>query len=315
MGVLVSVVLPTFCGAEYVGEAIRSARRQSLTDLEIIVVDDGSTDCTLDAVRHAAENDSRVRIVRFPSNRGVSAARNAAIDRASGSWIALLDDDDRWQPERLERLVHAGLDRVADVVADNLLVLADDAPATLAFPRERMSRQKPVDVTEFVETDQPGWGMRASGFIHPIIRRSFLEVHKLRFDPQLSCGEDFHLYLRALVRGARMIYVDAAYYEYRLRARTIDDEAAVARLENVRRASTALRHDARTFGRWDVIRALERRARAFEAHHSYSLLSGAMRERRFTDARRALRTTSADYLTRRLVAAVRRRAGVPVRLV
>lgn len=98
----VSVVVPAFNQAEYLREALNSALRQTMADLEIIVVDDGSSDHT----RQVCEElrDSRLRYIYQDNDRTMgSGARNHAMLEARGEWIALLDQDDRWAPDKLEK--------------------------------------------------------------------------------------------------------------------------------------------------------------------------------------------------------------------
>ncbi len=94
----VSVVIPAFNAERYIGRAIRSVLVQTRSADEIIVVDDGSTDGTAEAVRSFGE---AVRLIQQP-NAGVSVARNTGIEAAAGDWIALLDADDEWLPEKMK---------------------------------------------------------------------------------------------------------------------------------------------------------------------------------------------------------------------
>lgn len=96
---LVSVIIPAYNRAHCIADAVASALAQTFTNHEIIVVDDGSTDAT---IANLSPFGNRVRLIRQP-NRGVSAARNAGIRAASGDWIAFLDSDDRWRPDKLAR--------------------------------------------------------------------------------------------------------------------------------------------------------------------------------------------------------------------
>jgi glycosyltransferase involved in cell wall biosynthesis len=96
----VSVVIPTRNRAGLVGRAIRSVLEQTISDLELIVVDDGSTDGTVDVL--ASFDDPRLSAIRLAGRSGVSRARNAGIARARGAWVAFLDDDDEWLPHKLE---------------------------------------------------------------------------------------------------------------------------------------------------------------------------------------------------------------------
>lgn len=99
----VSVVIPTYNRAHVVGRAIRSVLNQTYQDFEIIVVDDGSTDNTEEVVK--SFNDPRIRYIRHEENRGGSAARNTGIRAARGAYIAFLDSDDEWLPEKLAKQV------------------------------------------------------------------------------------------------------------------------------------------------------------------------------------------------------------------
>jgi len=101
---LVSVIIPVYNGADFIGESIDSALQQSYGNLEVIVVDDGSTDNTLTVLNQYAVKDARVRVISQP-NGGVSAARNTAIAAARGEFIAPLDADDIWRPSKLDRQV------------------------------------------------------------------------------------------------------------------------------------------------------------------------------------------------------------------
>ena len=97
----VSVVIPTRNRARVLVRAVRSVLGQTCGDFELLIVDDASTDGTGDAVRRF--DDPRIVLIRHEVNRGVSAARNSALDRAAGAFVAFLDDDDEWLPEKLER--------------------------------------------------------------------------------------------------------------------------------------------------------------------------------------------------------------------
>ncbi|MHA6967374.1 glycosyltransferase [Glutamicibacter bergerei] len=98
---LVSVIMPAWNRADSIAKAIRSVQRQTLTNWELIIVDDGSTDSTSAVVRLIAETDQRIIFVNAPHN-GVCAARNIGLQRASGSWVSFLDTDNEWPKDYLE---------------------------------------------------------------------------------------------------------------------------------------------------------------------------------------------------------------------
>ena len=103
MNVHISIIIPTYNRAQYVVRAVRSALEQTYQNVEVIVVDDGSIDDT--QLSLATLSDPRLRIIK-QDNGGVSAARNTGIAAALGEWVAFLDDDDSWMPNKLECQLH-----------------------------------------------------------------------------------------------------------------------------------------------------------------------------------------------------------------
>lgn len=102
MDTLISIVMPAYNSARYITRAIESVRYQTYSNWELIVVDDASTDDTY-GVSSQFSFDRRIRVISLQENSGPSHARNVGIQCAKGKWIAFLDADDTWQPEKLER--------------------------------------------------------------------------------------------------------------------------------------------------------------------------------------------------------------------
>lgn len=100
---LVSIIMPAFRAAEYIAETIESVQQQSFGDWELLVAEDCGPDATREIVRSFAMADSRVKLLEMPQNGGPALARNLALEAAQGRWIAFLDSDDLWPPEKLER--------------------------------------------------------------------------------------------------------------------------------------------------------------------------------------------------------------------
>ena len=103
MNDLVSIIMPSYNTAQYIGESIRSVLAQSYSNWELIIVDDCSTDDT-DAVV-AEFGDSRIRYLKNETNSGAAVSRNRALREARGRWIAFLDSDDLWHPQKLEKQI------------------------------------------------------------------------------------------------------------------------------------------------------------------------------------------------------------------
>lgn len=128
-----SVIIPAYNYGRFVADAIASVQRQTVDDLEIIVIDDGSTDDTPQVL--AAINDPRLRVFRTV-NQGLSAARMEGLRQARGEYIAFLDADDRWRPEKLERqLAMMEADPQLGAVFTNLVQFNGDH----FFPRDQFS--------------------------------------------------------------------------------------------------------------------------------------------------------------------------------
>lgn len=100
---LVSIITPAYKAASVIGETIASVRAQSFADWELLIAEDCGPDETRDLVRGWQAQDSRIRLIELARNGGPAAARNAALREAKGRWLAFLDSDDLWLPEKLER--------------------------------------------------------------------------------------------------------------------------------------------------------------------------------------------------------------------
>ena len=103
----VSIVIPVYGNEAFLPKCISTLRAQTLRDIEFIFVCDGSPDNSLEILRRAEKMDSRIHVIAFEENQGVSAARNAGIDAARGDYIGFCDGDDWVEPEMYETLYNA----------------------------------------------------------------------------------------------------------------------------------------------------------------------------------------------------------------
>jgi hypothetical protein len=129
---VVSVVIPTRDRPVQLRRAALSALAQTLQDIEVIVVDDGSAIAV--EASEVADGDPRVRVIRHDRSRGVSAARNAACEAATGEWIAFLDDDDFWAPGKLALQVERGVAEGAGFVFTGALMVTPEGGLVLDCP-------------------------------------------------------------------------------------------------------------------------------------------------------------------------------------
>ncbi len=273
----VSVIIPAFNAAPFIRTTLRSVAEQTLQDYEVIVVDDASTDATAAIVSEAAALDRRIKLLRLPHNQGPAAARNMALHAATGTWLALLDADDCFKPERLERLTGLGEHHAADLVSDNVLVspYGEPGPPKPMYSGERIPCICKMSPSTFVwENTREGDGSRKSfGFMQPIIRRDFLLRHQLAYNTQTRFGEDFLLYVGCFLANAAWWITPEPFYVYNVRPNTLTDNssardlatmsAEIQRLigEAERKGDTALvkalRHHKRTIDHWRHNRAFK----------------------------------------------------------
>ncbi|MFD2740018.1 glycosyltransferase family 2 protein [Sulfitobacter aestuarii] len=210
----VSIVIAAWNAEQTLRRALASAAAQMLP-VEIILVDDASSDGTLALAREMAAADDRIVVLEQSRNLGPAAARNRAIAAARAPWVAILDADDFMAPDRLARLLDLALGQDADFVADDLYKVAEAAPDG---PRQRMFSDHEIglqwlDTAAFVNANLSArhGGRRELGFLKPLMRRRFLSDHALTY-ADIRLGEDYVLYASALARGARFLLTDPAGY-------------------------------------------------------------------------------------------------------
>jgi glycosyltransferase involved in cell wall biosynthesis len=184
---LVTVLLAVSNGERYLATALESVLRQTVTDLELLVVDDGSTDATPAILEQVA--DSRLRVLRNEERQGLAASLNRGLGKASARYVARLDADDVAMPRRLERqLARVQGDARIGILGTAVLELdAAGRPGAVAFlPSGR---------------DAVRWAALFSApFYHPsvLVDRELLDRHGLRYDPAYLESEDYDLWTRLL---------------------------------------------------------------------------------------------------------------------
>ena len=219
----VSVIIPTYNCEDYIAQALESIFAQTYSNFEIILVDDASTDSTLQIAR--SFSDPRLKIIARPENTGVSSVRNCGISQARGNWLALLDSDDWYAPKRLENLLEIAVKQDADLIADDLFLIRDreQYPWSTLLQKKQPRRGfvELIDAVRFVKSDRPSpinaprnWSL---GYTKPLIKREFLLKHNIKYNEAINVGEDFILYLECLIKKARFLIVPQPYYYYRTR--------------------------------------------------------------------------------------------------
>lgn len=206
-----SIVVPAFNAARTIASAVASALSQTSPELEVVVVDDGSTDSTAEITERI--EDPRVRVVR-QANRGLPAARNAGIAAARGRYITLLDSDDLLLPRYLELAERALAQTVDPGFAYTDAYVFDDKSGRVRR-RTAMQRSNPP-------TPPP---LDRDGFLLELLRRNFIYVAATvpkdvleavgGFDETRTSAEDYELWLRVLLKGYRPAWVPGQQALYR----------------------------------------------------------------------------------------------------
>ena len=283
----VSIVIPAYNTERYIGRAIESSLAQTERDLELLVVDDASTDGTVDVVK--SFSDRRLRLMGNERNRGPGYTRNRAIREARGEWVALLDSDDWFAPERLERLLHVAQTESADLVADDMHFIMDgaDHPWTtlLTLGNDRGGGIRHIDAVKFVESNMPGRRCSRLGLTKPLIRRNILSRRESAYREDVRYAQDFLLYLDCLLDGARFILVPEPYYFYRRRQGSLVTEGKLARLTSYRKETLRLLRQERVERTPGLAQALSERLSTIEQRILYYRVIQPLKEK---DLRRAI---------------------------
>lgn len=203
-------------GAAHIDAAIASARRQSVSELEILVVDDGSTDATCAIVRRHAAEDARVRLEPGP-RQGLAAVRNRSLELARAPWAAILDSDDILHPHHARNLLGLARRSGAPMVAANMIAFDTDN-AQLFAPGSAWAGERAIELASFVKAGRLDRSGVSLGYLKPLFRRDALAAHGLWYDPRLRIGEDYDLVERALAKGLDYAFSPAPTYFYRRHA-------------------------------------------------------------------------------------------------
>ncbi len=235
----ISVILTCYNVQNYIEAAVRSALSQTGVTLEVIVVDDASTDNSWNML--SSITDERLKTIRLTQNCGPSVARNAAIAAATGNYLAVLDGDDQFLPERLSAMLHEAKTQNADIVIDNLTIHnEDDSSQYPMFPPTEFARTHLLDLASFIRGNCLFSGGYTLGYVKPLFSAAFLRQHKLMYDPAIKIGEDYQLMAQALASGARCAIFHAANYRYTVRKNSISHRLKLEDIARMREGDAKL---------------------------------------------------------------------------
>jgi glycosyltransferase involved in cell wall biosynthesis len=215
----VSVVIPAYSVAPYIGETLRSVFAQTFTDFEVILINDGSPD-TEEFERAIQPYQERICYLK-QENSGASVARNAGLRAARGELIAFLDADDLWSPNYLEEQLKFINGCECDLACADAMIFGVSADAGRSYMDTLMNDAPPVGRLTFLELVNADRSLITSGVM--VRRNLVLEVGL--FDESLRNAQDLDLWLRLARHGARLAYQRRVLLSYRSRVNSLTGDA------------------------------------------------------------------------------------------
>ncbi len=241
---MVSIVVPVYGAEAFLPRCIETLRAQTLRDIEMIFVCDGSPDNSLAILRAAEKLDNRIRVIAFEDNRGVSAARNAGIEAARGEFIGFCDGDDWVERDMYKTLYEAAVKADADVAfcrvfkdrgekSENVpLGFADGTRFDKRAIRETLV---PAMLSKERDSDE----LPLSGYTpRNLFRRE--TIGKNRFREDICYAEDLLFIVTCIMDAKAAVAVDRAYYHYRFHAGSVTKRFNFKVPESFERSNEAL---------------------------------------------------------------------------
>jgi len=201
---LVTVVIPTYNHAHFLREALQSLCAQTFTDWEAVVVNNYSEDDTIAVIESFA--DPRIRLENFRNNGVIAASRNRGIALARGCYVAFLDSDDTWYPDKLIRCIPY-LDKGADLVCHGLRCIGERKGVIYCGPQQRATYDALLYEGNCITPSAS------------VVRKDLVEsVGSFSEDPAIVTAEDYHLWIKLAKAGASMRFIKEILGEYRIHA-------------------------------------------------------------------------------------------------
>lgn len=212
---MISVIMPIYNGEKYLRNSIENIIKQNFIDLEVILVNDGSTDCSLEICKEYAEKDNRIKIIDKP-NGGICAARNAGIRVAKGEWLSFADQDDNICDGIYDVFSTAISSNVDMIVAGKRLLMVDDLDNVVSDITYNYS---PLELNDTQTILQTILNKNNSGILmhiwNCIYRRETILDNGIFFDERFKYGHEDTLFNAvAALKSRRVLLVSSVVYEY-----------------------------------------------------------------------------------------------------
>ena len=215
-GIKISVIMPVYNAYDYLKVAINTVLSQTLREIELICIDDGSTDGSLAIIKECQSTDERIRIVT-ENNAGPSIARNKGIIRTRGEFMIFLDADDVYEPTLLETLYNMAIEKELDIAVSHFDILNNKkgkhSPATPEPHGDIFASGAVVSKNEY-----PDYILQSTtGYVwNKLFRTSFIKEKELMFAPELYVFEDVHFVCTALSLASRVAKEERVLIHHRV---------------------------------------------------------------------------------------------------
>ena len=212
---MVSIVITAYNIEEYVEQAIRSCLSQTFQDIEVVVVEDCSSDKTKYIIKHLMKEDSRIRLVENDKNYGAGQSRRNGLDAAKGEYFLLLDGDDWIEPDFIETLYNKAIETDADVVSGGIKVIREGGA---------------YDITSYGNTVTEGYGKVLKFWKERIVFMNNKLIRLSLHDKVPYCTrrfvEDTPVIIPMLFFANKVVYVDNVGYNYRMQEKSLTHQAS-----------------------------------------------------------------------------------------
>lgn len=215
---LLSVVIPLYNVEKYIERTIKSVLNQTYTNTEIVIVDDGSTDNSVNIVKEYQKDCDRIKIIE-QKNSGASAARNRGIEAASGKYIIMMDSDDTIEPEMHEYMIRQAEDKSADMVICNYSTIEDGGKKVvlnkLNYPYDTLLDREYIEKEViYYSVCKTNIGKFVNEHCTAMLRRDILIDNDVRYNEKQNKEEDKPFLMHCLKHAQSLVFVEGVYYNY-----------------------------------------------------------------------------------------------------
>lgn len=210
----ISVIIPIFNKELYIEELVSSIHKQTFTDFECIIVDDGSTDNSSYICEKASQRDKRIQVIKT-ENFGVSHARNIGLNASTGDYVTFMDSDDSITENYLEILYQTIASNDSDLLVSGIITKTRDDKKIEVITPKRSGKFKLYEITDYIVTEQYSSGL--FGYLHGKMFKGDI-IRSIRFDESIDLAEDLDYCFSVYPMIQNIFILSDSYYTYYLDA-------------------------------------------------------------------------------------------------